>query len=126
MTQDEEHLNLLSIFHYVVGGMTGLFACFPLIHVAVGIAMVTGGLNGNNPPPLVGWLFIIFPSVIILTGWALAAAMIIVGRKLKARRSRTFCLVVAGFECIVIPFGTVLGIFTLIVLTKESVAELFE
>jgi hypothetical protein len=28
MTRDEEHLRLLSIFHYVVGGLAGLFALF--------------------------------------------------------------------------------------------------
>ncbi|HLA84602.1 MAG TPA: hypothetical protein VJL29_07390 [Thermoguttaceae bacterium] len=31
MTEDEKYLDLLAIFHYVVGGLTGLFACFPLI-----------------------------------------------------------------------------------------------
>jgi hypothetical protein len=30
---DEQHLQLLAIFHYVVGGMTALFACMPLIHL---------------------------------------------------------------------------------------------
>ena len=29
MTEDEKHLDLLAIFHYIVGGLTGLFACFP-------------------------------------------------------------------------------------------------
>jgi hypothetical protein len=33
--------------------------------------------------------------------------------------------VVAGIECIVMPFGTVLGVFTLVVLSRESVKTLF-
>ncbi len=37
MDQDLEHLRLLSIFHYVVGGIAGLFACFPCIHLVLGI-----------------------------------------------------------------------------------------
>ena len=28
VSQDGEHLRLLSIFHYVVGGLMALFACF--------------------------------------------------------------------------------------------------
>ncbi len=41
-------------------------------------------------------------------------------------RRRLFCLVVAGVECAFMPFGTVLGVFTIAVLMRESVKELFE
>jgi len=126
MNQDEQHLNLLSIFHYVVGGISALFSCFPLLHVGMGIAMLCGAFEGENPPPRAfAWLFILFPAVFILIGWALSVVIIVAGRKLKRRASWTFCLVVAGMECILMPFGTILGVFTLIVLIKESVKELF-
>lgn len=46
-------------------------------------------------------------------------------RFLSRRRHHVFCLVIAGIECLVMPFGTVLGVFTIIVLTKESVREMF-
>ena len=35
------------------------------------------------------------------------------------------CLVVGALECMMMPFGTVLGVFTLIALTKPSVKALF-
>jgi len=44
---------------------------------------------------------------------------------LKRRVSYTFCLVVAGIECILMPFGTVLAVFTIVVLMKDSVKALF-
>ena len=47
--QDEQYLNLLSIFHYVVGGLTALFACFPVFHLTIGLSMLTGGF-GPMPP----------------------------------------------------------------------------
>ena len=126
MNQDNQHLELLSIFHYVVGGLTALFSCFPLIHLGVGIAMLSGEFQGDHPPPRAfAWIFIMIASVIILTGWTLAVAIIIAGRKLKKRTGRTFCLVIAGLECMMMPFGTGLGVLSLIVLTKESVKELF-
>jgi hypothetical protein len=34
-------------------------------------------------------------------------------------------LAIAGIECIFIPFGTVLGVFTIIVLMRPTVKELF-
>ena len=126
MTQDEEHLNLLAIFHYVVGGLTALFSCVFLLHVGMGIAMLCGAFDGANAPPrFLGWFLIVFPSVFILAGWTLAGFIIAAGRRLQRRVSRTFCLVVAALECILMPFGTVLGIFTIIVLTKDSVRGLF-
>ena len=36
-----------------------------------------------------------------------------------------FCLVMGAVECVFMPFGTVLGIFTIIVLMRESVKPLF-
>ena len=126
VNQDKEHLRLLSIFHYVAGAMTALFACVPLIHLAIGVAMLCGALDGKNAPPrALGLLFVIFPIFFILCGWALAVCMIIAGGSLARYQARTYCLVIAAIECIVMPFGTVLGVFTLIVLMRDSVKVLF-
>ena len=37
-----------------------------------------------------------------------------------------FSLVVAALDCMGFPFATVLGVFTFIVLLRDSVAELYE
>jgi len=47
-------------------------------------------------------------------------------RFIKARRHRAFSLVVSGFNCLHMPLGTVLGVFTFIVLGRESVREIYE
>jgi uncharacterized membrane protein len=126
MTQDEQNLDVLGIFHYVVGAVTALFACFSVIHLVIGIAMISGKLGGNNPPPAaIGWLFVILTGVFISLGWILSAVMILTGRYLRQRRRRMFCFIVACVECMMMPFGTVLGIFTIIHLNKEPVRELF-
>ena len=41
MEQDKQQLKLLSIFHYVVGGLAALIACIPIIHLTIGIGMLT-------------------------------------------------------------------------------------
>lgn len=126
MTQDEQNLNLLSIFHYVVGDLSALFSCMFLLHIAMGIAMLCGAFEGEEAPPrFFAWLFILVPSVFILAGWTLAGFIIAAGCKLRRRNSYLFCLIVAGFECMLMPFGTVLGIFTIVVLKKDSVKALF-
>jgi hypothetical protein len=129
MEQDERNIKLLSIFHYVLGGLLFLFSCFPFIHVVMGVLMVSGAFDGQSsgeaPPAFVGWMFIVIGSLFILFGWSLSVCVIVAGRKLSKLRSRLYCLVIAGIECMFMPFGTVLGVFTIVVLMKDSVKELF-
>ena len=129
MKQDEEHLKLLSIFHYVVGGLAGFFAMFPIFHLIMGLVFIfasRGGEGKGEPPPaFIGWFFVIFAGMIIAAGWSLAVCVIAAGRFLTRRKRYLFCLVMAGIECIFMPFGTVLGVFTIIVLMRESTKELF-
>jgi hypothetical protein len=126
MSQDLEHLRLLSIFHFVLAAMAALVACVPLIHLALGVAMVSGVMEpGDDGVRVAGCFFIAIASVFILTGWTYAACMVAAGRFLGQRRRYTFCLVMAAISCLFMPFGTVLGVFTIIVLTRDSVKELF-
>ena len=126
---DLNHLDLLAVFHYVVGGLIAFFSCTPFIHVFLGVAMVTGNIFGTStgaePPPFVGWIFVIMGSVFIVLGWSMATCIVLAGRKLKQHKSHTFCMVIAGIECLFMPFGTILGVFTLIILSKESIKAVF-
>lgn len=128
--EDLKHLDLLALFHYILGGITAFFACMPFIHVFIGLAIVSGKFfeeaDGSGPPFFFGWLFVIMGSVFILLGWCLAVFMFITGKKLKHRKNRILCMVVAGVECIFMPFGTILGVLTLIALSKDSIKDLFE
>jgi len=90
---EEQHLQLLAIFHYVVGGLTAFFACFPLIHLTIGLAMVFGGFPGNQPQPpqFVGWLFIILGGGFFIIGQTLVICIIIAGRFLARRQTLLVC-----------------------------------
>jgi len=128
VNRDLEHLQLLSVFHYVLAAISALFAMLPLIHLTIGIAIVSGGFGkqgGEPPPAFLGWFFIAIASTFILAGLTLALLLVLAGRNLARRRRWTFCCVVAGIACLLMPMGTVLGVFTLIVLMRESVRELF-
>ncbi|QJE95749.1 hypothetical protein [Luteolibacter luteus] len=128
--QDAEHLKLLAVFHYVLGGITALMGCLPIVHIALGAWMVSGhfppGSASSPPPPAeFGWLFIIFGSVVVLLAWAFAVCLIVAGRSISARRNWTFCFVIACISCINVPLGTALGVFTILVLQRPSVKALF-
>lgn len=127
--QDIQHLKLLSIFHFVVGGLAMLFGTFPLIHVVMGVLILSGKFMGppNGPPnpAFLGWIFIAIGSTFILIGWTMGLLTIYAGLQLRQQRRRMFCVVIAAILCAFLPLGTVLGIFTLIVLYRPSVQALY-
>ena len=131
MQQDEEHLNLLAIFFYVVGGITGLFACMPVFHLVFGVMIIVAPEKfaegqGGPPPEFFGYMIAVMGGLFILLGWATAISIFLTGRFISKRTHWLFCVVVSGIACMFMPFGTVLGIFALIVLNRPSVRELFE
>jgi len=134
MNQDAEHLRLLSIFHYIVGGLAALFSFFPLLYTTVGAIFIfvarhqaaAGPKPGEEPPPeFIGWIFAVVGSLLFLLGIAIAICILIAGRSLAKRTRYWFAFVMACIECLFIPFGTILGVFTIIVLSRESVKTLF-
>lgn len=130
-TADENNLRLLSIFHYVAGGLAGLFSCVFIVHIVMGAMMLSGTVPMGSPvapapPRFVGFVFVCLGCAAVVLGWTMATLMIVAGRSLAGRRRHLFCLVVAGLECLWMPFGTILGVFTLVVLTKAQVRALFE
>jgi len=129
MKQDEEHLRLLSIFHYVVSGLAALVALFPIFHLIIGVVIIVAShhvtSNGGPPPAFIGWIFVIIAASFIIVGWIIAALILTTGRFLARRKHYQFCLVMAGVECLFMPFGTILGVFTIFVLVRESTKQLF-
>lgn len=128
MDQDTQQLELLRTFHFVLAGLQGLFGCFPIIHLTLGLTMILAPetLGGRGAPPaFFGWFFVVIAVLIMAVIWTMAGLTYVAGRRLGERRSYTFCLVIAGVLCLFMPLGTVLGVFTIVVLQRPSVKALF-
>lgn len=132
---DGEHLKLLTIFHWIQGGLTALFSLIPVIHLVFGLLILSGkfppaATHTPHPPEevprFIGAIFAGFAAVFICVGQAFAVLTLFSARCLGRRRNRTFSLVVAGVNCLLIPFGTVLGVFTILVLSRPSVVALYQ
>jgi hypothetical protein len=132
--QDREHLRMLSIGFYAYAGMIALFGLFPLIYVALGLLFVLvpsfgappHPASGEAPPELFGALFIGFGTVFTIVGETIAALNFVAGRSIARRQRRTFCMVMAGLDCLHMPLGTVLGVCGLIVLSRPGVRTEFD
>src|SRR5882757_6948441 len=131
MDRDTEQLNLLAIFHYVVAGLAALFSFFPLLYTTVGAIFIFAARHGTAkpgedlPPEFLGWIFAVLGALFFLAGLAMAVCTLIAGRSLALRKRYSFVLVMACIECLFVPFGTILGVFTIVALSRESVRALF-
>jgi hypothetical protein len=129
---DADHLNLLAIFNFVGAGLAVLGLLFLLGHYMFLHAIFANPKffeNQKQPMPVQPEQIFAVMKWFYLAGavWFVVSGIlnIISGICLRARKGRTFSLVVAGINCLHLPLGTVLGVFTIIVLIRDSVRELF-
>lgn len=141
---DAENLNALTLCHYILGGVTAVFSCMFIMHIVMGTMMIHNpGMFNPRPmpqatppypvqpypffPPAMGYMFVTMGTVAVLGGWTLGALTAFAGRCLKARSNYLYILIIAGCNCaFVMPLGTVLGVFTFIVMLRPTVKALFE
>jgi cytochrome bd-type quinol oxidase subunit 2 len=133
VNQDLEHLKILSICYYVLAGLCVFPMLYGVLYTVMGVVFGAVFLaadvpQGRNDPPaaLFGGIFVFFGLVIIAIFLTLGLLILKTGRNLSKRDNYTFCFVISCIICIFMPLGTILGIFSIIVLTRESVKGLFE
>ena len=133
MEKDLEHLKLLGIFHYIWGALSLIDG------IIIGVYfLVFGVILMNNPPTstssedtgatsmaggiLIGVGVILFLIVVVYGILTLMAG----GKYRKHQGGYWFCFILAIVTLVIggIP-GIVLGIFSLMVLSRESVKTLF-
>lgn len=148
--QDADHLKLLAIFYYVLSGLSVAATLFGGVYLAMGMMIkrtihtmssTAGSMpttpagsphstihvvgTPSGPPAEIGTLFTGIGIAIILVCVIMAVCNFLCARWLSARRNRTFCIVTAAINCLNIPLGLTLAIFTFLVLLRPSVTALF-
>jgi outer membrane lipoprotein-sorting protein len=128
--RDREHVKLLAIFHFVFAGLAVVGIGFLCVHYFI---MHTVFSNPDMwktqqqamPPKAFLDAFIwfyLFMGVLLLTGLVIN---MLSGFFLLQKRNRVFSLIIGGLNCLQIPFGTALGVFTILVLSRDSVRQLY-
>ncbi|REJ70336.1 MAG: hypothetical protein DWQ31_01340 [Planctomycetota bacterium] len=133
MNSDLEQLRLLSIFHFVAAAMIALVSLLPIFHLVIGIVFLVSASNPSPEVPAadviaqraIGSLFTFIAGMAILIGLTTASCVLVAGKCLARHCRYMFCLVTAGLLCLFFPIGTVLGVFTILVLNRSTVRVLF-
>ena len=128
VTASEDHLAVLSIYYYIFGGIQIAFAlllslpCIILGPPLIQIWSVIGGADAPRRLPLLASVpAVLFGSLVLL-----GTVHVYSGLCIKRHEKRFFSLVLAGFDCLLVPLGTVLGIAALIILNRVSVKRMYE
>lgn len=129
---DSEHLNLLGLFHYITGGLAIAFSALFFFQVLIfrlilSIPELQQELQQAETAPveaIFGFLQALF-GFMILVAVVYGVLLIVSGYFLRARRHRLFSFIVAIPVLVFIPWGTILGVFTMIVLERASVKDLY-
>ncbi len=128
---DEEHLRLLSLAFLVAGGVHAAFCFFPLIYVAMGAMIwVSPDPAFSNPSGpearFLGGIFMAIGLVLFALIAVFAAAQLFSGYCIRKRKHRIFVLITSGISCLMVPYGTMLGVSGIIVLQRPTVVKMFQ
>jgi hypothetical protein len=124
LQQKENYLDILAVFHYVYGGFSLVVTAAVLAFM--GIAM--GGATdwGHNWDPTAGCILTVAFFFAMIFAGGISVLNLLTGRALQTRRGYVLSLVTAGVNCLNLPLGTLLGIFTLVLLSDPQVRPMFE
>ena len=130
-TTTEKNLDLLGTFHTVFGIIGVLMGLAPLLQITISILTLSGMLNLAEAfevelPEWFGYSFLILGIASFVISQTTACLILYSGRQLKKRRKRRLSFVVACGLCLAFPLGTILGIFTLIILNQDETKELYQ
>ena len=131
--QDEEHLSLLRIFYFVFAGLHALGSVSFVVYALFGAAFARFAASMPPPPGQMrappmeafGAIFVLLGVCGMAVMLAIGACQFLVGQRLKERRSFNFVFVCAVLSCLSVPFGLMLGIFTLLVINRPTVKAAF-
>lgn len=124
---DASHLKLLMVFHYVLAGLSVVGLGFLFLHYKFMDLMMNNPEmweeSNQTPPPeqfFAIFQYLYFGMAVMIVVFAIGNALS--ARFIQTRRHRMFSLIIAGLDCLMFPFGTALGVFTFIILLRDSVA----
>jgi hypothetical protein len=126
--KDRQHLRVLSIFWYILAGLYALGGTAAGLYIPFGVLIAAGNVptRGGASGPGVGYFLLGLGIGCLLFYGAYAYLTYLTGRSLVEYRRRKFIFGMAIALCVLGGLlGAVLGVFTIVVLSRESVKEQF-
>ncbi|HEY3256544.1 MAG TPA: hypothetical protein VGJ91_21440 [Polyangiaceae bacterium] len=125
---DEKQLRILGRLHYVAAALASVIPLIGAAYAAFGVAILLGKFPGA--PPMkgesLGWLPVGMGTFFFSFGICAVVLNLLSARSLRDRKNHTLCVLTAAMNCMHLPLGTLLGVFTLMVLCRPAVNAAFK
>lgn len=131
---DAQQLDLIALLSVIYGVLAFLCGSMFLIHIFMGASMAinpgaffpqTKGSPAPAPPPLFGIMMSAMGLAALLLAWFSGGLSLYASKCIRERRNWGWIIGSAGVNCLNMPLGTALGVFTIIVLHRPSVQAAF-
>jgi hypothetical protein len=117
----KSNLRALAICYRIVGGFMAL-----IVSVFAVLELYRPGSGAAVAGLVTGWKMWILPLLVpVVIGAIVTVVLLEVASSLENRERRVFCLVVAWLICAFFPLGTVLGVFTILLLSRAEAERAF-
>ena len=123
-----DDLRLLALFHYLIAALAGFFALLPVVYVGMALAADIDPFASNLHLAAVGRppdRQLVAAALAAVALFVCAAGVGVAGRCVRAGRHLGFCQAMAFVAMPFLPFGTLLGIWSLVVLARSDVKAVF-
>jgi len=128
MEQKQNNLNTFRILFLVKGIITLCFSLFFILYAGIGFFFNTAMKHNPENPELpfnFGWIFVIVGGIGLIICVAFGILTLLASKYLKELKNYNFIFTIAILNCITGVLGILLGVFTLVELTKPEVKQLF-
>lgn len=128
MIHQPNNLNTFRILFLVKGVLTLCLSLFFIIYASIGYiigAVIENNETNTQLPFNFGWIFIIIGGLGMLFCITLGVLTLLTSKYIRVLKNYNFIFAMAILNCLTGILGIVLGVFTLIELTKPEVKKLF-
>ncbi|TBN04877.1 hypothetical protein EYD45_06345 [Hyunsoonleella flava] len=128
MQTKPNNLNTFRILYLVKGILTICFSLFFIFYAGMGLFFNTAIERSQQDvemPFNFGWLFVAIGIIGIIACVSIGILNLLTSKYLKEIKNYNFIFAIAIVNCLTGVLGIVLGVFTLIELTKPEIKELF-
>lgn len=128
MQTKTNNLNTFRILYIIKGILTLCFSLFFIFYACMGLVFNTAITHSPNSPELpfnFGWIFVIIGAIGLIFCVTFGVLTLLASKYIKEVKNYNFIFAIAVINCLTGVLGILLGVFTLVELTKPEVKQLF-
>lgn len=116
-----DRLAVLANAHWVLAGLVFIAAAVPAFYASLGLDLVFNAAAPSTARAATGWRILVTGMAWVLAAFAYVLLLITSARAIRLRRRYRLVLATNLLSCLFVPFGTALGLVTLVVLRDPEV-----